>query len=184
MQQIRIHGRGGQGVVTAAELIAIAAFNDGKEAQAFPSFGVERTGAPIEAYARIDDKPIRTREHVYNPDVIIIQDSTLLGTVNVSHGADEHTLVIINTAKNKSQLKFKLPAKNIYPIDATKIALDIIGKNLVNTVILGAFSKVTKLVSLTALKKAIKQKFSSKGAEIVDKNIQAIEQAYKISTRL
>ncbi len=179
MQQIRIHGRGGQGVVTAAELIAIAAFNDGQEAQAFPSFGVERTGAPIEAFARIDKKPIRSREHVYHPDVLIIQDPTLLGTVNVTEGADKKTLVIINTSKPKSQLNMKLPPENIHTIDATKIALDIIGKNLMNTVILGAFAKVTGLLSLEALKKAINQKFSSKGKDIVNKNIKAIEQAYK-----
>ena len=179
MDQIRIHGRGGQGVVTAAELIAIAAFNDGKESQAFPSFGVERTGAPIEAFARIDDVPIRTREHVYNPDVLIIQDPTLLGTVDVSHGADEKTIIIINTTKKKSEIKKELKLKNIYPIDATKIALDVIGKNLMNTVILGAFAQVTGLVSLQALKKAVEQKFASKGGEIVNKNIKAIEKAYK-----
>ena len=182
MKQIRIHGRGGQGVVTAAELIAIAAFNDGKHAQAFPSFGVERTGAPIEAYARIDEKPIRTREHVYRPNVLIIQDSTLLETVDVAKGCDKNTLVIINTAKTKSDIKqqgVNLPEKNIYPIDATKIAMEIIGRNLVNTVILGAFAKVAGLVSLSSLEKAIKQKFGEKGAEIVDKNIKAIKKAYK-----
>lgn len=183
MFQIRIHGRGGQGVVTAAELIAIAAFKSGKQAQAFPSFGVERTGAPIEAYARIDDKPIRTREHIYAPDVLIIQDASLLGSVDVAHGAANKTLMIINTAKTKEQLKqFKigLPEKNIYLIDATKIALEIIGKNIVNTVILGAFAKTTGLVSLDALKKAIEEKFREKGREITDKNIKAIEEAYKV----
>ncbi len=179
MRQIRIHGRGGQGVVTAAELIAIAAFNDGKKAQAFPSFGVERTGAPIEAFARIAKESIRTREHVYSPDVLIIQDPTLLGTVDVAHGANENTIVIINTTKQKSEIRKLLPLKNIYAIDATKIALDIIGKNLMNTVILGAFAQVTGLVSLPALKKAVEQKFGSKGEEIVNKNIQAIEKAYK-----
>lgn len=181
MFQIRIHGRGGQGVVTAAELIAIAAFNDGKHSQAFPSFGVERTGAPIEAYARIDDKPIRTREHVYKPNVLIIQDATLLGAVDVAHGADKSTVVIVNTAKPKSQAKglgINLPEKNIHLIDATKIALDVIGKNLANTVILGAFAKTTGLVSFKSLEKAIKQKFGEKGKEIVDKNIKAIETAY------
>lgn len=183
MQQIRIHGRGGQGVVTAAELIAIAAFHSGKQAQAFPSFGVERTGAPIEAYARIDDKPIRTREHVYAPDVLIIQDASLLGSVDVTHGAGKKTIMIINTSKTKEQiknLKINLPEKNIYLIDATKIALEIIGKNIVNTVILGAFAKVTELVGLDALKKAIEEKFMEKGKEITDKNIKAIEEAYKI----
>jgi len=178
MIQIRIHGRGGQGVVTAAELIAIAAFNDGKEAQAFPSFGVERTGAPIESFARIDDKIIQTREHVYEPDIIIVQDSTLLDTVDVAYGAKKNTQLIINTSKDKNSLKINLPKKNISAVDATKIALDIIGKNLVNTVILGAFVKKTGLVSLEALKKAIKQKFGSKGADIINKNIKAVSKAY------
>lgn len=180
MIQIRIHGRGGQGVVTAAELIAIAAFNDGKEAQAFPSFGVERTGAPIESFVRISDRSIRTREHVYGPDVLIIQDPTLVGTVDVASGCDDHTKVIINTTKPKSKLGIKLPQKNVFTIDATKIALDVIGRNIVNTVILGAFAKKTKLVSLEGLKKAIRQKFGSKGSGIVNKNIKAVSEAYKL----
>lgn len=187
MFQIRIHGRGGQGVVTAAELIAIAAFHSGKQAQAFPSFGVERTGAPIEAYARIDDKPIRTREHVYAPNVLIIQDASLLGNVDVTHGADKKTIIIINTAKTKKQqkqFKINLPEKNIYLIDATKIAMETLGKNIVNTVILGAFAKVTGIVGMDDLKKAIEEKFREKGREITDKNIKAIEEAYKLSTAL
>jgi len=178
MKQIRIHGRGGQGVVTAAELIAIAAFKDGKQSQAFPSFGVERTGAPIESYARIDDEFIQTREQIYKPDVLIVQDPTLLDVIDITKGAGKDTIVIINTSKDKKDLKIKLPKKNIYPIDATKIALDIIGKNLVNTVILGAFAKVTNLVTLNGLKQAVKQKFSEKGDKIIDSNIKAIEVAY------
>lgn len=180
MKQIRIHGRGGQGVVTAAELIAIAAFYDGQEAQAFPSFGVERTGAPIEAFARIDSRPIRTREHVYAPDILIIQDPTLIGTVDVEKGATDKTLLIINTKKPKSDLKFKLPAKNIFAIDATKIALEKIGKNIVNTVILGSVAKNTKLFKLDSLKKAIEQKFHEKGEKIINKNIEAITEAYEM----
>ncbi|MFA4941494.1 MAG: pyruvate ferredoxin oxidoreductase subunit gamma [Patescibacteria group bacterium] len=178
MKQIRIHGRGGQGVVTAAELIAMAAFSDGKIAQAFPSFGVERTGAPIESFARIDKKEIKIREHVYHPDVLIILDPSLLSSVDVAAGCGEKTLVIINTAKDKKELKINLPEKNIYPINATDIALKIIGKNIVNTIILGAFAKATGLVTLDGLKKAIEQKFSSKGKEMVNKNIQAITQAF------
>jgi len=180
MKQIRLHGRGGQGVVTAAELIAIAAFLDSREAQAFPSFGVERTGAPIEAFARISDTPIRTREHVYQPDVIIVQDATLLDAVDIAHGAHKNTLVIINTAKPPAAIKLPVPEKNIFTVDATKIALEIIGKNLMNTVILGAFAKATCLVSLAALKKAVMEKFSDKGPEITDKNLKAIEQAFKL----
>lgn len=178
MKQIRIHGRGGQGVVTAAELIAISAFMDGKESQAFPSFGVERTGAPIEAYARINDEFIKTREQVYNPDVLIVQDSTLLNTADITHGADNNTLVIVNTAKPVEELKIKLPKENIFTIDATKIALDIIGKNLANTVILGAFAKATGLITLEGLKKAIKQKFGEKGSDIINKNIKAVSEAF------
>lgn len=178
MIQIRIHGRGGQGVVTAAELIAIAAFKDGKEAQAFPSFGVERTGAPVESYARIDDKPIILREQIYRPDILIIQDSTLLDIMDVAKGCDNKTMVIINTAKSKKELKINLPEKNIHTIDATKIALEIIGKNIVNTVILGAFAKATGLVSLNSLKQAIQEKFAER-QELIAKNIKAVEQAYQ-----
>ena len=178
MIQIRIHGRGGQGVVTAAELIAIAAFANGKQAQAFPSFGVERTGAPVEAFARIDDKPIIVREQIYQPDILIIQDSTLLDIMDVTKGCTKKTIVIINTAKAKEGLKINLPMSNIYTIDATKIALEIIGKNIVNTVILGAFAKATELVSLDSLKKAIAEKFFGHD-ELINKNIKAVEQAYK-----
>lgn len=178
MHQIRIHGRGGQGVVTAAELIAIAAFQDGKTAQAFPYFGVERTGAPIEAYARIDDKPIGLREQVHEPDVIIVQDPTLLTAIDVAKGANKKTILIINSSKNKNEINVKLPVKNIFVVDATKIAMEKIGRNIVNTTILGAFAKTTKLVSLDALKKAIKEKFGDKGEAVVSKNIEAIEKAY------
>lgn len=179
MHQIRIHGRGGQGVVTAAELIAIAAFNDKWYAQAFPHFGVERTGAPIEAFARINENPIRTREHVYEPDILIIQDATLLSAVDVAKGCDKNTIAIVNTSKDKNQIKLNLPKENIYTVDATKIALDVLGKNIVNTVILGAFAHATKLVTLDALKKAVKQKFEHKGKDIITKNTKAITKAYK-----
>ncbi|MFH1255240.1 MAG: pyruvate ferredoxin oxidoreductase subunit gamma [bacterium] len=178
MIQIRIHGRGGQGVVTAAELIAIAAFKSGRQAQAFPSFGVERTGAPVESFARVDDNPIITREQIKNPDILIIQDASLLESIDVAKGAGKKTIAIINTAKDKRELKIKLPASNIHIIDASKIALEIIGKNIVNTVILGAFAKITGIVSLESLKQAIEEKFSG-NQDLIDKNIKAIEMAYQ-----
>jgi pyruvate ferredoxin oxidoreductase gamma subunit len=180
MRQIRIHGRGGQGVVTAAELIAIAAFHEGKVSQAFPSFGVERTGAPIESYARIDDKFIRTREQVHNPDILIVQDATLLSVIDITKGAKKDTIAIINSTKKKNELNINLPKRNIFIIDATKIALEKLGKNIVNTTILGAFARATGLVSLNSLKKAIREKFKEKGEDIINKNIEAIEAAYKI----
>jgi pyruvate ferredoxin oxidoreductase gamma subunit len=177
MYQIRIHGRGGQGVVTAAELIAIAAFIEGHTAQAFPSFGVERTGAPIEAFARIDDKPIRIREHIYQPDFLIIQDATLLSTIDITKGANAKTIAIINSSKNKKDLKINLPIVNVHTVDATAIALETLGKNIVNTVILGAFAKTSGLISLESLKRAIKEKFADK-PEIITKNIAAVEKAF------
>ncbi len=178
MHQIRIHGRGGQGVVTAAELIAIAAFKEGRIAQAFPAFGVERTGAPIEAFSRIDQRPIRTREQVNEPDILIIQDPTLIGTVNLTRGSTKKTVAIINTSKDKKEIGLDLPSENIHTVDATKIALEKIGRNIVNTTILGAFAKVTGLVSLDSLKQAIREKFKGKGKEIIEKNIKAIEESY------
>jgi len=178
MEQVRVHGRGGQGVVTAAELIAIAAFYDKKESQAFPNFGVERSGAPIQSFARIDNQPIITREQIYQPTVLIIQDATLIGTVDVFAGATRDTKIIINSPKNCwPELNKKY--SQVYCSPATEIALEIFGKNIVNTIILGAFAKYTGLISLESLEKAIRQKFATKGKEIIAKNILAIEKAFK-----
>ncbi len=181
MIQIRFHGRGGQGVVTSAELTAIAAFLDGQQAQAFPSFGVERTGAPIEAFARIDSRPIRTREQIQHPDIIVVLDASLLETVNVAKGAKHDTLAVVNTAQAPKAIaaKLGLPLANVFTVDATRIALKILGKNIANTIILGALARQTKIITLKSLKAAIKQKFSGKGKEIVNKNIKAVEIAYQ-----
>lgn len=178
MEQIRIHGRGGQGVVTAAELIAIAAFYEGKEAQAFPNFGVERTGAPISAFARLDDQKIITREQIYQPTILIIQDQTLVDTAPVFAGTTKDTVVIINSSR-RDWPELKKRFKNLYLTPATEIALEIFGKNIVNTVILGAFAKYTRLVSLAALQYAIKEKFKDKGEAIIAKNILAVTRDYE-----
>ena len=186
MQEIRIHGRGGQGVVTASELIAISAFKNNHFAQAFPHFGVERTGAPIEAYSRISDQFIRTREQVYNPEVLIILDASLLNTTNLVKGCSKDTTIIVNTTLNSKEIKdilatkwnFKTKEKNIHTLDATAIGLKILGKNLANTVILGLLAKNSQLISLNSTKEAIKEKFKEKNKEIINKNIKAITQAY------
>ncbi len=178
MEQIRIHGRGGQGVVTAAELIALAAFYEGRQAQAFPSFGVERTGAPIQSFARISSHPIITREQIYAPSILIVQDPTLLETVDVFSGTTKNTVVIINSAENKwPELNARF--KKLYFTAATEIALEIFGKNIVNTVILGAFAKHTNLISLESLKKAITEKFKDKDQTIIEKNILAVTKDYE-----
>ncbi|MEI6529551.1 MAG: 2-oxoacid:acceptor oxidoreductase family protein [Candidatus Falkowbacteria bacterium] len=178
MEQIRVHGRGGQGVVTAAELIALAAFYEGYESQAFPSFGVERTGAPIQSFARISKKPIITREQIYEPTILIIQDATLLDSVDVFSGCTKDTIIIINSAENRWP-KLTAKYKKLYFTAATEIALEIFGKNIVNTVILGAFAKHTNLVGLESLKKAIATKFKDKGEDMIKKNIQAITKDYE-----
>lgn len=178
IEQIRIHGRGGQGVVTAAELIAMAAFYDGLESQAFPNFGVERTGAPIQSYARISTEKILTREQIYKPSVLIIQDSSLIDSDNTLIGINKETIIIINASENNWPILKN--RKNVFLSPATEIALEVIGKNIVNTVILGSFVKQTKLISLKSLKKAISEKFKNKGNSIIEKNIAAVEKAYKL----
>jgi pyruvate ferredoxin oxidoreductase gamma subunit len=185
--QTRVHGRGGQGVVTAAELIALAAFYDGKESQAFPFFGVERSGAPIMAFARVSNKPIKTREQVYRPDFLIIQDATLIDDEGILNGATSQTKLLINSPKTRAEI-FKelknnrnIKLNNIYTTPATEIALEFIGKNIVNTVILGALAKHGGLFSLTALKKAVTTKLKIKGEKVLQKNLDAISKIYATS---
>lgn len=173
--EIRIHGRGGQGAVTAAELIATAAFYDGHFSQAFPSFGVERRGAPLEAYARIDDKFIRTRSQVYQPDFIILQDPTLIGAVNILAGAKPNTILIINSIKDPKELG--LPKNtNVKTVPATEIANKTLGKPIINTALLGAWAGASGLVKLASLKKAILERFPG---ELGEKNFQAAKLAFE-----
>jgi len=175
LKEIRIHGRGGQGSVTAAELIAIAAFEDKRFSQAFPAFGVERRGAPVMAFVRIADSPIRIRSQVYEPDYVIVQDVTLLEVVNVASGLKADGKVIINTDKPKDDLKLQTKAQ-IICIDATNIAMEILGRPIVNTIMLGAFCKATGEVSLESVNDAISERFKG---ELGKKNLQAIKTAYE-----
>lgn len=189
--QIRFHGRGGQGVVTGAEIIAVAAFKAGKYAQAFPFFGVERTGAPIQAFARISEEPIIIREQIYDPNIVMIQDATLLSNPSVIAGTDKQTTFIVNTTKTAAEVaeiialnpgsKLKPVVSQIIAIDATDIAMKIIGRNIVNTVILGTLAKITNLVGLKELTDTIKEKFSGKDEKIISNNIEAITAAYNQS---
>lgn len=177
-EQIRIHGRGGQGVVAAAEIIAIAAFKEGKNAQAFPHFGVERSGAPIVSYARLSKSPILTRERIYSPSILIILDYSLLQTESdITRGVDKNTLIIINAPKDYV-LPIKLVSNKVYFSPATEIALSIFNKNIVNTTLLGTLAKHSNVISLPYLKKAIEEKFKDKGDEVIKNNILAIENAY------
>ncbi len=175
MKEIRLHGRGGQGSVTAAELIAVAAFEDKRFSQAFPAFGVERRGAPVMAFARIADRPIRIRSQIYEPDYVVVQDVTLLDVVDVASGLKADGKIIINTDRPKEMLKLNTKAE-IITIDATKIAMEVLGRPIVNTTMLGAFCGATKEVSLESLNKAISERFKG---ELGRKNLAAIKTAYE-----
>ena len=170
MFQTRIHGRGGQGVVTAAEMLSIAAFLEGKHAQAFPSFGSERTGAPVVAFCRIDTREIRLREPIMAPDSIIIQDPTLLNQVDVFQGLKPDGYVIINSAKSFGELGIgeiaaRLRAERQVCVPATEIAMKHLGRPMPNAVLLGAFAGLTGVITLASVAAAIRNKFSGKVAE-------------------
>jgi pyruvate ferredoxin oxidoreductase gamma subunit len=180
MFQVRIHGRGGQGVVTAAELLSIAAFREGRHAQAFPSFGSERMGAPIVAFCRIDDHEIRSREPVTHPDALIIQDPTLLHSVDVFQGPAPDGYVLLNSSRDFDQLGVGefvrgFPPGQAVTMPATDLARSFIGRPIPNAVLLGGFAALTGVLSLDSVIAAIAEKFPGAMGQ---KNIQAARAAY------
>ena len=162
--------------MAAAELLSIAAFKDGKFAQAFPSFGAERIGAPVQAFVRIDDKKIRTREEVRTPDYLIVQDSFLIGAVPVLDGIKPDGLILVNSDQAPEDLNIKTPAR-VETIPATEIALEIIGRPIPNAIMIGAFCSITGLVSIGAVQEAIMEKFPGRVGE---NNVAALERAVEI----
>ncbi|EEW24180.1 2-oxoacid:acceptor oxidoreductase family protein [Rhodobacter ferrooxidans] len=178
--QIRIHGRGGQGVVTAAEMLSVAAFFQGRHAQAFPSFGSERTGAPVVAFCRIDDRPIRLREPIQAPDVLIVQDAHLLQQIDVFQGLDPKGHVLINTRRSLEDLGLteiaaQLPKGHVVTLPATEIAMKHLGRPLPNAVLLGGFAAMTGIISLAAVVHAIGEKFHG---DIARRNVAAATEAH------
>lgn len=164
MFQTRIHGRGGQGVVTAAELLSVAAFDAGKHAQAFPSFGSERTGAPVVAYCRIDETVIRNREPILVPDALVIQDATLLQQVDLLAGLPADAYVLVNTSRTLTELGLAefLSAHRpdrVVTVPATEIALKHLGRPLPNAVLLGGFAALTQVVTLRGVQEAVGERF-------------------------
>jgi pyruvate ferredoxin oxidoreductase gamma subunit len=176
LREVRFHGRGGQGAVTSSQVLAIAAFHDGKYTQAFPNFGVERTGAPVESYTRIDAKPINVRQQVYSPDYVIVLDSSLMASVNVTNGLRRDGLIIVNS--NRKPRELNLGKFNAKTIDITKTALEVIGKPFVNIAALGAFAALSGEVSLEALNKAVDERFAEKG-KIAELNKQACKALFR-----
>lgn len=182
MFQVRIHGRGGQGVVTAAEMLSVAAFREGKHAQAFPSFGSERMGAPVVAFCRIDDREIRSREPIAEPDAVIVQDPTLLHSPDVFTGLSPTGFVLLNTSRTIETLGLgsllrDMPDLRVRTIAATDLALAHIGRPIPNAVLLAGFAAVTGVVSLDAVIAAIAEKFP--GA-VGQKNMAAARAAYDL----
>jgi pyruvate ferredoxin oxidoreductase gamma subunit len=180
MFQVRIHGRGGQGVVTAAELLSVAGFREGRHAQAFPSFGSERTGAPVVAFCRLDNRPIRLREPILAPDALIIQDPTLLHQVDVFGGLTAQGYILINTSRTFEQLGLGefatgFRAERLHTVPATEFALKHIGRPLPNAALLGGFAALTEQISLESVSAAICEKFPTKVAEA---NVAAAGEAF------
>ena len=183
MIEIRWHGRGGQGAKTASLLLADAAFNTGKYIQGFPEYGPERMGAPITAYNRISDTPIRVHSNIYDPDYVVVVDDTLLQGVDVTNGLKENGAILINSNKTPEQLRQYLNGYKgkIYTIDATRISLDCLKANFLNTAMLSAIIKITGIMTkdqlLTDMKESFKHKFARK-PDVIEPNMQAIERAY------
>ncbi len=177
LEEVRWHGRGGQGAVLGASMLGCAAaLYEGKYAVSFPSFGAERRGAPVQAFTRISDRAIRTRSQIYHPTIIIVLDDSLLDVVNITDGARDGTTILINTRKARGQLK-KIPDNlNVACVDATAIAREHIGVAIVNTAMLGALAGVTGIVSLDSIKKAIAGTLPQR---VVERNIAAAEAAYQ-----
>ena len=182
MLQIRIHGRGGQGVVTAAELLSMAAFLDGKFSIAFPSFGSERTGAPVAAFCRISERELRAREPIVNPDVIMVQDSTLLHQVDVFGGLQPDAAVLINSTRTPAELGIedrcsKFPEHQWCIFPATDIANKHLHRSLPNVALVAGFAALTQQVSLASIEEAIQQKFPGSMGE---RNVEAAREAHNL----
>jgi len=180
MFEIRIHGRGGQGAVTAAEMLSVAGFEEGRYAQAFPTFGSERTGAPVVAFCRFDDQPIRIHEPISEPDALIIQDPTLLHQVRVFDGVGPDAFILVNTARSFAELGIGQFAAGVRPgravsVPATELAREHLGRPLPNTALLGGFAALTGTVSLAALTSAIRQRFPG---QVGESNARAAEAAF------
>lgn len=178
--EIRFHGRGGQGAVSAAALLALAAFDDGFEAQAFPKFGSERRGAPVEAYVRISTAPIRSHNQVYTPDAVVIQDNTLLHSEPVLQGLKQDSWVVLNSERPPAGDSTGTALRWV-AIPASRIGEQFLGRPLPNTVLLGALAAVTGWISLKALEQAIASHLTNKGEDVVKGNIEALREGYRIA---
>jgi len=178
--EIRWHGRGGQGAVTSAELVAQATISEGKHAQAFPSFGPERRGAPVLAFVRISsNQPIRIRAEIIQPDVVVVLDPGLLRIVNVTSGLKANGMVIINTKKQAEQIRKEFGINwRLATINATSIAREILGVPITNTTMVGALLRATEVIKLESLLEPLKHRFG----RLAERNFEAMQRAYNETT--
>ncbi|MDD3625873.1 MAG: 2-oxoacid:acceptor oxidoreductase family protein [bacterium] len=180
--EVRWHGRGGQGAKTASQLLAEAAILDGKHIQAFPEFGPEREGAPIRAFTRISKELIKLHTGVTNPGIVVVIDPTLLISANVTNGMPDDGILIVNTEESPEDIRKKLNYKKgkVFTVDATTISLETLGIPMPNTPMVGALLAAAPIVSMEKMKNIIEEKFLKKmGQKVVDKNVQALDRAYK-----
>ena len=179
--EIRWHARGGQGAVTAAKLLAETALSQGQYFQAFPEYGPERMGAPIQAFTRISSDPILIRSSITNPSIVAVLDSTLLGTVNVTAGMGEDGIIIVNTPDDPATIRatMKLEGCKVYTLDANKIAKETIGRAIPNTPMMGALIKVIGTMPIEQVAQYVRKSFGKKfSEEIIEGNVKAVERAY------
>ncbi len=173
MKELRWHGRGGQGAVTSAELLAKAAIGSGLYAQAFPLFGPERRGAPVLAFNRIDNSPIELNSQVYEPDIVVVLDATLLRTVHVNEGLKQGGVLILNTTRGPDSFANEFDDSHIATVDATGIALKRLGSNIVSTAMLGALAKATGILELGSIAKVVSEQFGAGNLEAVRETYSA-----------
>ena len=175
--EVRWHGRGGQGSWTASEVLARTAIYEGKYIQSFPEFGPERMGAPVTAFTRISTKPIRIHCAVYDPDVVVVLDPTLLKTVPVTSGVNENGVIVINSTDEPAKVREKLKTEKgkLWTIPATQIAIKILGMPITNTAMLGTFARATRIVALETIELVLKERFRP---ELAEKNFAVVKEAY------
>jgi pyruvate ferredoxin oxidoreductase gamma subunit len=181
--EIRWHGRGGQGTVTAAKVLADACLSGGRYVQAFPEYGPERAGAPLRAYNRVSSKELRMHCPVLHPQLVSVVDATLLDSIDVTEGAAEDAIFVVNTSRDPMEIRARLnagPGQKVFTVDATKIATECIGRALPNSPMLGAICKVTGLVTLGHLFEDIRKSFGKKFSQkIIDGNLEATRRGYE-----
>ena len=181
MVEIRWHARGGQGAKTAATLIAAVALEEGKFSQGFPDYGPEREGAPMRGYTRISDSPIRVHSAIYEPDIVVVLDSSLLDSVDVAEGLKEGGTILVNSNRPPAEIRKTLGRQGgkVYTVDATQISIDEIGRPIPNTPMVGALMKVMPVLKLETILHDVEKKFKSKGEKVVQGNFRAIRRAFQ-----